>query len=619
MLSVKTKSVRWKAKQIFRLGASCAACARAVVTLASACGSEAATARRQSASGRWCSRRRPASGTTRSPTACAAIRRLGREPRALTVDTTGDAARFTHAAPGALRRRDLPLDDRHADRQRARSSGRSSATSAPAAATSACTPPRTRAGTGRGTSGLVGARFKRHDPGDSARDRARRGPRHGGDARPARRLGAHRRVVRVPLATRARACTCSWRATRRTMRVRSPGATATMAAARCTPRWVIRRRPSPSRAFLAPPARRDRDGRRPREVRLCALSDCSRVAASRSCSPRAAASDPEPPAPRRSRRPRRRPRRARRRRGPTREPPPAPAATARAPRSTRSRSTPATARSWSAPARRCSASRPARRRRERVTGQLSTPQGEGTVSGNLVVRFAGPGDLLASGHPQEGDLPENLGLIRSQRPRRHVGVVAGLGEADYHELEVVGDLIVAVNVESPDIQVSRDGGRRGRRARRRRRRSTSSSTPATPSTGRSRPSRARSSPPTAASPGARATRRSARGWSGRRRTRSTASTATARCASARTAGAAGRTAARSAGCRAKSPAGRKDELLAAVVGGKVRRSRDGGKTWSTVSHFALTDARWLAHPTNAPRRFAGQCRKSRLTSALKIR
>ena len=95
-----------------------------------------------------------------------------------------------------------------------------------------------------------------------------------------------------------------------------------------------------------------------------------------------------------------------------------------------------------------------------VTGQLTTPQGEAAVSGNLVVRFAGPGDLLASGHPEGGgSLPENLGLIRSRDHGDTWESVAGLGEGDYHELEVVGDLIIAVNAESPDIQVSRDGGR----------------------------------------------------------------------------------------------------------------------------------------------------------------
>ena len=39
---------------------------------------------------------------------------------------------------------------------------------------------------------------------------------------------------------------------------------------------------------------------------------------------------------------------------------------------------------------------------ERVTGELSTPDGEGTLSSNLVVRYAEPGELLGSGHPEGG-------------------------------------------------------------------------------------------------------------------------------------------------------------------------------------------------------------------------
>ena len=37
----------------------------------------------------------------------------------------------------------------------------------------------------------------------------------------------------------------------------------------------------------------------------------------------------------------------------------------------------------------------------------------GTVSGNMVLRFTGPGELLANGHPRQGNLPENLPLLRS--------------------------------------------------------------------------------------------------------------------------------------------------------------------------------------------------------------
>ena len=58
--------------------------------------------------------------------------------------------------------------------------------------------------------------------------------------------------------------------------------------------------------------------------------------------------------------------------------------------------------------------RPAGREGGRASSRPARDPGAGTVSGNLVVRFAGPGDLLASGHPQAGDLPENLGLIRSR-------------------------------------------------------------------------------------------------------------------------------------------------------------------------------------------------------------
>ena len=102
------------------------------------------------------------------------------------------------------------------------------------------------------------------------------------------------------------------------------------------------------------------------------------------------------------------------------------------------------------------------------------------MSGNLVLRFAGPGDLLASGHPADegGGLPENLGLIRSRDHGRQLGVARRRSaRRDYHELETAGDMILAVSVESPDIQVSRDGGRRWRPGRRRPRRSMSSSTP----------------------------------------------------------------------------------------------------------------------------------------------
>jgi hypothetical protein len=97
---------------------------------------------------------------------------------------------------------------------------------------------------------------------------------------------------------------------------------------------------------------------------------------------------------------------------------------------------------------------------ERVTGELSTPDGEGQLSSNLVVRYAGAGDLLASGHPEgDGTLPENLGLIRSSDAGGAWEPVSQVGESDFHLLQATGDHVVAVRAEETDVLVSRDGGR----------------------------------------------------------------------------------------------------------------------------------------------------------------
>jgi hypothetical protein len=100
------------------------------------------------------------------------------------------------------------------------------------------------------------------------------------------------------------------------------------------------------------------------------------------------------------------------------------------------------------------------KRQKRVTGEMTTPEGSGGLSGNLVVRFNGPGELLGSGHPEgEGSLPENLGLIRSTDGGRTWESISALGEADFHLLQVSGDHVVGVHAEDPDVQVSTDGGR----------------------------------------------------------------------------------------------------------------------------------------------------------------
>jgi hypothetical protein len=100
------------------------------------------------------------------------------------------------------------------------------------------------------------------------------------------------------------------------------------------------------------------------------------------------------------------------------------------------------------------------RKAERVVGELTTPDGAGPVSSNLVIRYARPGDLIGSGHPDGGGspLPENLGLMRSGDAGDTWEPVSQLGESDFHILQARGDHVVAVRVDETDIQVSGDGG-----------------------------------------------------------------------------------------------------------------------------------------------------------------
>ena len=94
---------------------------------------------------------------------------------------------------------------------------------------------------------------------------------------------------------------------------------------------------------------------------------------------------------------------------------------------------------------------------ERVTGQLQGPDGSGSVSSNLVVRYAGPGELLASGHPEGGGgLPENLGIIRSRDAGTTWEPVIEMGVSDYHLLQVAGKRAVGVKADEGDVMVAPD-------------------------------------------------------------------------------------------------------------------------------------------------------------------
>jgi photosystem II stability/assembly factor-like uncharacterized protein len=94
---------------------------------------------------------------------------------------------------------------------------------------------------------------------------------------------------------------------------------------------------------------------------------------------------------------------------------------------------------------------------KRVTGELQGPDGSGSVSSNLVVRYAAPGELIASGHPEgSGGLPENLGIIRSRDAGKTWEPVIEMGVSDYHILQAAGKRVVGVKVDETDVQVTAD-------------------------------------------------------------------------------------------------------------------------------------------------------------------
>ena len=97
---------------------------------------------------------------------------------------------------------------------------------------------------------------------------------------------------------------------------------------------------------------------------------------------------------------------------------------------------------------------------ELAKGALSTPKGAGTLTKDVVVRFEKPGTIIASGHSGEAALPPVLGILRSTDKGESWEPISGLGEADYHEIEVAGNRIFALRNEDPGmIQISDDGGK----------------------------------------------------------------------------------------------------------------------------------------------------------------
>jgi hypothetical protein len=97
---------------------------------------------------------------------------------------------------------------------------------------------------------------------------------------------------------------------------------------------------------------------------------------------------------------------------------------------------------------------------KQVRGRLTTDSGTGEISEQLVVRFTGEDEVVASGHPPAGSaLPPALGLIRSKDAGRTWSAVSELGRADFHAIQLSGEMLVAGRYGEPAIDVSRDGGK----------------------------------------------------------------------------------------------------------------------------------------------------------------
>jgi hypothetical protein len=97
---------------------------------------------------------------------------------------------------------------------------------------------------------------------------------------------------------------------------------------------------------------------------------------------------------------------------------------------------------------------------ERVTGRLTTNLGEGDISEQLVIRFRGPDRLIGSGHPPpDSALPPALGLIESDDGGATWSEISGLGQTDFHAIQLSGEVILAGVFDTAAVSLSRDGGK----------------------------------------------------------------------------------------------------------------------------------------------------------------
>jgi hypothetical protein len=97
---------------------------------------------------------------------------------------------------------------------------------------------------------------------------------------------------------------------------------------------------------------------------------------------------------------------------------------------------------------------------ERVRATASAGGGSAPVGGFLEILPVGPKALLGSGHPDlRGELPEYLGVLRSEDRGRTWAVVSRLGEADLHRMVIKHDRLYAYDAVLGAVLISGDGGK----------------------------------------------------------------------------------------------------------------------------------------------------------------
>jgi photosystem II stability/assembly factor-like uncharacterized protein len=96
---------------------------------------------------------------------------------------------------------------------------------------------------------------------------------------------------------------------------------------------------------------------------------------------------------------------------------------------------------------------------ERQRGTITAEGKTSTVGTFLAVKYAAPGELIGSGHPDERTLPSYLGFIRSDDEGETWQVVSRLGIADLHKIVLKHDRMYAWDAVLSALVVSDDGGR----------------------------------------------------------------------------------------------------------------------------------------------------------------